>query len=725
MAEPSVPSGSTPGVPGGGGVAPVQTGENAQQGPANPPYTYKFLSRSKYGVALLPIPVGGGNSTGGYYNATDAEFESLNSSGQIYPPQNPPAEETNPPQTTQNQTPAPSGNTSDDYDPLDPRMLFLSQTADGSPTAVFSFTSNPNITAPLVQGWIVKDPNGSQEDGKATPLAVQDTEVSRDVVYDNAKFKEAQGVPAIMSNMSYISFAGSGGEIGLKNLIDRENQPRWYDVTDKNTNNSSSAEELTVTGLIDWSKAKPKTPYRYQDFVFLKWWKKIPLNYMITLRRFTRPINDSMGTAFDHEFAGKNESKLRSAAHAITFLGEDAGNKISSIMGGISAGLNWKDIKADVWEVTNDAGPATADSPFPNLARTLGFLTAGANGAKPSEGSSDPPDPYKNGPYANKIIGPVTVIDTVKARERGITFKHEINLVFEYSARSIGGVNSKAAMLDILSNIMILTFNTASFWGGENRFMPQGGAGGLAPFLGGAAGRKAWLEGNPAAFFSAVTTQFNGALKNLGDLFNKILDDPISGLKQLASGAMSNYMKLNTTGGRGHLIGLHSLLTGEPVGEWHVTVGNPMNPMMMIGNLICTNVKIEFNDELGPDDFPTELKATITLEHGRPRDKSAIESMFNKGGGRLYSLPPKMKEEDLFASYNQTAVDAPTGSTPNGKTKGSNGKNKKSNNSNPLVGDPKEIDKIAATSKTAARNVAAPSVAIYNHGYAVYSSKKK
>jgi hypothetical protein len=79
-----------------------------------------------------------------------------------------------------------------------------------------------------------------------------------------------------------------------------------------------------------------------------------------------------------------------------------------------------------------------------------------------------------------------------------------------------------------------------------------------------------------------------------------------------------------------------SFLTGAPIGEWHLVVGNPCNPIAMIGNLICENVKIEFSERLGPDDFPAELKATYSLKHGRDRERGEIESMFNRGDGRLY-----------------------------------------------------------------------------------------
>jgi hypothetical protein len=70
--------------------------------------------------------------------------------------------------------------------------------------------------------------------------------------------------------------------------------------------------------------------------------------------------------------------------------------------------------------------------------------------------------------------------------------------------------------------------------------------------------------------------------------------------------------------------GMKAILTGEPVGNWHLTVGNPLNPIMVIGNLICTDMKFEFSEEMGPDDFPLELKVVYSIEHGMARDKSSI-----------------------------------------------------------------------------------------------------
>ena len=740
--------------------------------------------------------------------------------------------------------------------PYDPRLIFV-KGANGN--LVYSFTALENVQTPLVEGMITEDQDSATMDNGDKAEGIVASEIMR--TKGSPKRKQFEhlhafyGVPSIMNDNMYTNLPAAGGLKFNKLLRDLENQPRWYDITagvarkKADGQLGSSTMQLTIKDIVDWSQV-PKNamfPYRFQDFVFLKYWKKIPLNYMITLRRYTRPVIDNATSIFDEKKIGgkgvpndkkqtDHISQLGDAARAITFLGEEAGNKISTILGPITAGLKWKEIKAGVHNIAGGSGgsagsPGTAGdatTPFPGVAKLFDFILGGS-ASKPAPGGSGaggggsgtPKDPYNNGPYANKLIGPITVIESTKARDRGVEFKHTIKLTFEYAARSIGGINSKAALLDILGNMMILTFNEASFWGGYNRHMPSGGGGGgggsgggecfidgtlidmadgaqkqiehievgdivltynlkdqaIEPqkvlelkkfqksniikialgngntvsstdehpyyvvgkgwssynvggcklynllfveqlsvgdfflgndgkevevlsidyvetdnvnvttfevfgnhnyyangilvhnkggsFLGGKEGKEAWMRGDPEAFFGAVVKQFNSVMDTVGDFFKELQGDPVATLMGAAKAGASKFMKLNQTGGSGGGGGsggsagqaLHALLTGDAIGEWHVTVGNPQNPMMLIGNLICTGITINFNDELGPDDFPTEAKFEVTLDHGMPRDRAAIEGMFNKGNGRIYSFPPGIEENEVFSSYNQSAVD--------------------------------------------------------------------
>jgi hypothetical protein len=55
-----------------------------------------------------------------------------------------------------------------------------------------------------------------------------------------------------------------------------------------------------------------------------------------------------------------------------------------------------------------------------------------------------------------------------------------------------------------------------------------------------------------------------------------------------------------------------------------------------MGNLILENTEIEHYGPLGLDDFPTGLRVTCTLKHGKPRDTSMIEAMYTMGNSRVY-----------------------------------------------------------------------------------------
>ena len=99
--------------------------------------------------------------------------------------------------------------------------------------------------------------------------------------------------------------------------------------------------------------------------------------------------------------------------------------------------------------------------------------------------------------------------------------------------------------------------------------------------------------------------------------------------------------------------GTKATLNGSPTGEWHLQLGNPFAPMMMIGNLWCTSATFNFNDDLSADDFPTELKVAVKLEYGQQRDSSAIQSMFNNGVGRIY-YPYKDTDVNKSSTYYNT-----------------------------------------------------------------------
>ena len=455
-----------------------------------------------------------------------------------------------------------------------------------------------------------------------------------------------------------------------------------------------------------------KEPYGYTDFLYCKYVGKIPNTQLITLRRYPAPTFDNLATPSKligepnersisgSGYVSRKEGTIeieeqpynRPLATAVTWFGDETENKLSDILS-FSVNFNWKNVEAEVNSVSgNEQG--SEDSPLPGAAKFLGMLTGQVNA--PWATANSQYDPYNNGPYAHRVYGPVNVISKTYKRDRGLDFKQTMTINFHYSLKSIGKINPKAAMLDLMGNMLTMTYNNAAFWGGANRYFPQKPT---YPFLGGKDGMNAWYRGEPVAFAKAVGKSIASAKDSIMTTLAEFAQDPISALKSLAAGVAKLGMVEMGKGRAPSIVAMRSLLTGEPVGEWHMVVGNPYNPIAKIGNLIVTESKFQFNDIVGTDDFPTELKVSITVEHGRPRDKGDIESMFNQGQGRIYY--PRKGELDKLNMSSATG-----NSTNDTSRKGSKGSFSSSWSTIGLfTGTAEEFDKILSIGSAASSDM--------------------
>lgn len=516
------------------------------------------------------------------------------------------------------------------------------------------------------------------------------------------------------------SFLGRSINFGFDKYFHR----RWYET--EGDSRGDYAKNPTTTRLIDWGLENPEgsTPYTFQDFIFCKWWNKIPNNRMITLRRYAAPVTDNISfdnwkdvpmdastertskELYDTEKVNEKVAMGHSPlATAITYFGEGTDNKLSSLLS-FSARYKWKSLEAKsspmmVDAQANEQGEGLTSngilsSAMGAMSVLTGFTRAMKGQVSPmfTAAKSLPPDPYTNGPYENRILGPINVIMNTMMRDRGLEFKQEgLKIKFSYVARPIAGINSKALILDMFSNIMAMTYASGTWFGGMERFRiePKG----MYPFTAGKVMNKLYkgqLFGREGAIRTATSQAFATGTSSLKDIFKEALD----GMKNLLSAAWNSVLGVvngkATPEGQAHAEAANNnfnefmsngvtkgiqtvlagqvlkgatipyvkhegaLLTGEPVGDWHLTIGNPLNPIAMIGNLVCDGVEITWSDELGPDDFPIGFDATITLKHGLGRDKDAIESMYNRGHGRIYSLPDNFKSSADYLSN----VDAAT-----------------------------------------------------------------
>jgi hypothetical protein len=453
----------------------------------------------------------------------------------------------------------------------------------------------------------------------------------------------------------------------------KDSYNKQYILTDDFDQVLETILEPTIDNLCDpsnWS-GKEQYLYNYYDFLYTTYFGLIPNNYLVTLRRFPNPVTDN-AMIFGQSSSGNFTSPI---AKAVTWLGEDTGNKLENIAG-FGWKYNWREIASSINEVQgNEQGPE--NTPFGGLGKALGIISSIASGgagfSKISGWDEQRAkfDPYKDGMYANRIYGPVNVIAKTKARERGLEFENSITVNFHYSLKSIGGVNPKAALIDVIANMLALTYSNADFWGGANRYFPNKPS---YPFPGGKKGFQQWYSGDFTGFIDSLGEQIANVGGQVMDLVRGLMTNPREALNTLLSGAAKTWMAVKQKDKRPGILGFKATLTGDPVGEWHLMVGNPFNPLLTIGNLIVTNAKLKLSENFGVDDFPTDISFEITLEHGKPRDKGDIESMFNRGEGRLHYAPFGIKDEkwNVSSATKDSRIDTSWKSKGKSKSKSDN-----------------------------------------------------
>ena len=390
--------------------------------------------------------------------------------------------------------------------------------------------------------------------------------------------------------------------------------------------------------------------YDYSDFALCRYHGKIPNNMMLTLRRFPYPAPDDIVTPNELGKDGKMVSMPSpDIARAVTWMGEVTGNSLKEILK-FNHGFGWKEAEAEVQTLqSQNSGRRGALGSLIDSSDILSAAVGQSEGldaqSRLSRQANAGHDSFKE-TYPNHVFGPLNVIKTIQQREQGLKFEQSFTLKFEYKMRAVGGANPKLLFMDQLANVIALTYNTAPFWGGSARWIGDGSVG--KP-LGDISKLK---DGDFMGFFGSVVTDLKGMAAGFMGEGGTAMD----GLKKLAGNLLSGgLMKMMNTPQGGQSVA--ALLSGDPTGQWHLTIGNPLNPMAVIGNLCCEDTNISFEGALGVQDFPEKMIVEIKLKAGRPRDKAEIESMFNAGRGRFYLQPedaPNINDTQNNDAYGRT-----------------------------------------------------------------------
>ena len=288
-------------------------------------------------------------------------------------------------------------------------------------------------------------------------------------------------------------------------------------------------------------------------------------------------------------------------ARAITWLSPELGNDLKEVLK-FAYKYKWKDEESKMQELSgvsaqNKRGSVGAAIDGSSL---LSAIESGVNGysADAAARKKSRGDGYDamSATYPNHVYGPLNVIKNVLVREQGLNFEQSFSLNFYYDLKGLPNTSPRVAFMDVMSNLLAMTYNNAPFWGGGARWV--GGTGSSStgkPFgdydllksgdYAGFAGSivtglskkfSAGVDDVGGAIFksgaAAAEGKFGEALNALGD--SKILDNIIGG----------GLMKLLGGPGATGAQTAAAFLTGDPTGQWHLTIGNPMSPIMVCGN---------------------------------------------------------------------------------------------------------------------------------------------
>ena len=399
--------------------------------------------------------------------------------------------------------------------------------------------------------------------------------------------------------------------------------------------------------------------YDYSDFMYCKHLGKVSNNYMITLRRFPLPVDDFIGASGEdaEERLSRSTKNAANIGCMVTWLGVSGNDMASILKYNFKMPFKEEDAEFQDKQASADENATVLNGMFAAFDDTYrkqyqeGYAGEAANaffshlgiqglGNPPYRGIADFRD------TKSKVYGPIDSIRSTYVRDdKGLTYTQNFTLVFEYELRSYNGINGKQAMLDLISNILNVTYTTGSFWGGGYK---------------GYASHQSNIFANLNIFkarggFTNFVDAFFKDLSNFGDtLIPKITGgnflDTMKGVLNSVGGMLMSGM-LNRMG-RPQKAMYNALLSPAPIGFWHVTIGNPKRPIMSLGNMIITDVQIEHQGPLGLDDFPTGLKVTVQLDRGKPRDLRDIEKIYMQGNDRIYSsMGPK-----VFDMYKNSEI---------------------------------------------------------------------
>lgn len=473
--------------------------------------------------------------------------------------------------------------------------------------------------------------NPDPQTGLETEIVERQTHVSKygknpDDIISNELYKE--NVKHVKSAFSryFVNYLGNSSNNGYNPAVQ---------IPEEN--------DISLSSIINWSQKLPAIRLRPQDFVYLKNFRSYPANRLIVLRRFNNGIGNDL---FSSTSMAKSTlvSYIKEDEMPFTIDFNEEWEQVGSDLTFLDLLQDVIGIKFDTIVDSNSAISRFARTPlaqdlFLKLIEKMGITAAKSN------------NPHYN-PFGDPDLIYEASTRKVDGEKLSSGLQSKININFEatYLFQEINGVDAKAAMLDIIGNILEMGTSREVF------FLGKDGQEMLQSFMDAGDGKKS-LDEVFTKLKDGLTEVFVSIIHKLSYIGNQIVDaaensesasEVVSSTKDIFLEELESlfYSAFHTRYARYRwkFKGLMGAMAGTNTAPWHVTIGNPKAPWLTCGNMVVKKVELIPNTTLGYNDFFTELTVKIQLESGRSMGSDGLSKIFNNGRGRIYLEQSQLKK---------------------------------------------------------------------------------
>ena len=398
---------------------------------------------------------------------------------------------------------------------------------------------------------------------------------------------EFEGDKSLFNSDNLVNYRNRSVGISTNNGISR--------IDESNYKYDGSPQISTITEEIT-PKLKPS------DFVYSSYFNKLPTNRLVILRRFNTPISDQIPQGLE-----PMSTLVTYVPFDIDFLPE------------ISISQNFESISLE--DSMSGTGPKFSGGggyDIRTLANILKTVTGNENIRLPQSGD------LSDGVQHRDLLGPVNYPENIEVRGDGQESNIDFNYNFKYEMKYFSDVDPKLALIDLIANVIIMSIddfehlvqdNGVPFHQNIEKMFGDG------------------IDSLGSVLSSGFLSQVMDTVKGIGDAISNFSVDSIE--EGVKTGLGKTFDATLKTKKASQIVRklwyAYTFLSGTPTSYWHLTVGNPFNPILTWGDLILESSKIKMSNQLGSNDFPVGFDAEISLKPARSLGQSEVIQKFNKG----------------------------------------------------------------------------------------------